>query len=263
MGDSAAPAIVRSVDGGFVIHATRDGGDYWRLVKACIDERIDQQELIRNLPAKPDIPIDRDGIRAVLKPIVFTNPKRMVFRLEWEGRAFILKRAFMGTIGLRRVLPTAMGVTYFTRVMKLVDAAVRGGCRSTQGYYLVAERWLSFLRQEVWVLLEYVEGKPMPQSDVAPRKQALVDAVEDLLRHNLTLDDLSLGNFLDNGEIVRAIDISCRPFVTLQSAKMRLKMNALYGLGLPMRNAGERIAAWLLGVRYRVRKALGMEGLEG
>ena len=258
----AGTGIARSVDDGFVVHCQRDGTEYWRLVKACIDENIDQGALIRGFPEMPDIPIDRNGIRAVLKPIVFNNPKRMVFRLEWEGRVFILKRAFMGTIGLRRVLPWVMGTTYFTRIMKLVDKAVRNGCRATQGYCLVGERWLSALRQEVWVLLEYVEGRPFATAaDVAPRKQAFVDAVEDLLRHGLTLDDLVPGNFLDDGEKVRAIDISCRPFTTLQSAKMRMKMNARYGLNLPMRKKREAVLAFVLGLRYRMRKALGGEGL--
>lgn len=258
----APEGIVSRVDGEFMVHSKDDGVDYWRLVKACVDEKIDQDALRRMWSEKPKLSVVRDGIDVVLCSIVFSNPKRMVFRVEWEGREFILKRAFMGTVGLRRMLPGSMGITYFTRVMRKVDAAIRAGCRSTQGYYCVAERWLSPFRQEVWVLLECVPGRALLPQQLPARREAFRAAVEDLLLHRLTMDDLALGNFLDDGEAVRAIDVSCRAFTTLQTAKMRLKLSALYGLDLPARGGGERACAWFLRLRYRVREWLGGEGIK-
>ncbi len=266
----APPGITRRADGDFTVHEKEDGTDYWRIVKACIDENIDQDAFIRDRSAPPDIAIERDGVSAVLHPLTFKNPKRMVFRLEWEGRVFILKRAFMGTIGLRRLFPNSMGMTYFTRIMRKVDAAVRAGCVSTQGYFCVAERWRSALRQEVWLLLEYIEGRMLSGLDMELKKDLIVAAVEDLLRHSLAMDDFARGNFLigadkrsdRNGEIVRAIDISCRPLTSLQAAKMRMKLNKLHGLGLPLRGRKERFFGQLLGARYWVREMLGLGGIE-
>jgi heptose II phosphotransferase len=258
-----ADGIALRRDGGYVVHWKEDGSDYWRLVKACIDENIDQDALIRGYPAKPSIPVERNGISVVLKTLAYGNPKRMVFRLEWEGRTFILKRARMGTLGLRRFLPWTTGITYFTRVMRKAVAAVAEGCWSTQGYFCVAERWLSLFRQEVWVLLEYVEGTQLNLVNFAPNRRALADAAENLLQHRMTLDDLALGNFLvDNCGVVRAIDISCRPFTALQMAKMRLKLNTVYGLDMPIAEPREKLCARFLKARYWLRSALGLKGME-
>lgn len=242
--------IVRRDAGGsgFVVHMKDDGVDYFRLVKACVDAQFDQAAFMKGFPAQPEAALSRDGIDLSLKALAYTNPKRLVFRCTQGGREFILKRSFMGTLGLRRFFPRVMGLTYFTRVMRKVDAAMRAGCRSTQGYYCVAERWLSAFRQEVWVLLECVPGRDL-LPDVPPsRRAALTEAVEDVLRHGLTLDDVSLGNFIDDGDAVRVIDLSCRPFRAWQAAKMRLKMRRLYGLDLPMRGIVERICGALLRV---------------
>ena len=250
---------VRREDDGFVIYSKNDGTDYWRLARACIAENIDQGELLQAPPGKkPPIRIERDGVEAVLTPIAYRNPKRMVFRLEAAGRVFILKRAYMGSIGLRRLFPRLQGTTYFTRVMKMVNTAVGAGCRSTQDYYLVAEKWLSALRQEIWILLEYVEGDSLGlHPDLASRKGALELAVTDLLRHDLTLDDLTLHNFVDSGTAIYGIDISCRPFTALQKAKMRLKMRRRYGLNLQPATLTEKALEGMLAVRYRLRKMLG------
>jgi hypothetical protein len=242
------------MDGSFTVHRKNDGTDYWRLLKACIDEEIDQDALIRGLPEMPEIPVVRNGVDVVLQPFVFSNPKRMVFRVEWEGRVFVLKRAKMGTVGLRHLFPRSTGLTYFTNIMKKVDAAMRNGCWSTQDCYCVAERWLGLFRQECWALFEYVEGRGLEDNEV-PEHSAFLRTVEDLLRHGLTMNDISGKNFITDGVTVRAIDISCRPFTVLNAAKMRLKLNARYELGLPMRG----VLAGLLRMRHWLRRYHGTQ----
>lgn len=252
--------ITRTSGDGYDIYCKDDGEEYWRILKACIDENIDQDELIRNDPAKPVFTVRRGGVSLELHPLVFTNPKRMVFRVEARDKRFILKRARMGTLGLKRLLPGAMGLTYFTRIMRTVNRAVRSGCDATQDYLLVAEKGLSAFRQEVWLLLGYVEGEPLGDLPLEAHRRELKATVEELLRHGLTMDDLTLHNFLvDGGGRVRAIDISCRPFTRLQAVKMAMKMNARYGLGLPIRGVTDNLLRAALAVRYRIKRALGVD----
>ena len=250
--------ILRRQDAGYDVFVKNDGTDYWRLVKACIDENIDQAELIRNHPAMPQFRIDCGGREILLTPLVYTNPKRMVFKMDYDGRSFVLKRARMGSPGFKRFLPWMMGLTYFTRIMKKVNAATRAGCAVTQDFYLVAEKWLAPFRQEVWVLIQYLEGDLLLHApDYTVHLDALRATASELLRHGLTMDDLTLGNFLLHENSVGAIDISCRPFTRLQSMKMTLKLNSRYGLNLPVTGLANRTVHGLLSLRYRIRRALG------
>jgi Lipopolysaccharide core biosynthesis protein (WaaY). len=239
---------------GFDIYAKNDGVDYWRLAKACIDENIDQAALRRDLAHHATLPLDRNGVEAELYVMAFGNPKRLVLRMDTEGKRYVVKRAFMGSPGFKRLLPGVMGLTYFTRVMKLVSAAVRAGCAVTPDCYLVAERWVSPFRLEVWTVWEYVEGRRLfrPEEFEAHRGELSRTALE-LMKHGLTMDDVVPGNFLFNESRARAIDISCRPFTRLQKVKMALKLNARYGLGLPVEGVVDRLLAALLSARYRLR----------
>lgn len=252
------PPIVRQARDGYDVYMKNDGRDYWPIVKVCIEENIDQDALIRNFPAKPPIPVRRDGLELELKPLVYSNPKRMVFRLDLDGRSYVLKRARMGTAGFKRLLPGVMGVTYFTRIMRMVNRAVRAGCDVTQDYYLVAEKPVSAFRQEVWVLLGYLDGDSLgAEADFPVWRDGLTETVKTLIRHGLTMDDLTLHNFLVEAGKVRAIDISCRPFTRLQAVKMAIKMNARYGLNLPVTGFFDTLLHLLLTVRYRLRRAFG------
>lgn len=252
-----AEAILCGKRDGFEVHAKNDGVDYWAAVRACMAENIDQDELIRNRPARPTFRVRRDGLDITLVPMAYRNPKRLVFRMEWEGRRYVLKRARMGTVGLDRLLPGVMGLTYFTRVMRLVNRAVRNGCGATQDYFLVAEKRTAAFRNEVWALLEYLEGDSLGDQPEGAFRPELKYAVAELLRHDLTMDDLTLHNFLVGGGRVRAIDVSCRPFTRLQAVKMTMKMNARYGLGLVVGGFLDKLIFALLSVRSRLRTALG------
>lgn len=235
-----------------------DGGDYWPMVMACIDANIDQDELIRNFPAKPPITVRQGDVEMVLRPLVYSNPKRMVFRLDADGRSFVLKRARMGTAGFKRLLPGVMGLTYYTRIMRMVNRAVEEGCDVTQDYYLVAEKTLSPFRQEVWVLLHYLNGDSLGEKpDFPVWRGRLMETVATLLRHGLTMDDLTLHNFLVEEGKIRAIDISCRPFTRLQAVKMAIKMKARYGLELPVTGFSASLIRSLLTIRYSLQRALG------
>lgn len=255
--------ILRRRQDGFDVFVKDDGVDHWRLARACMRAGIDQKALIAKYPECPVFSIDDGETKATATPLAYTNPKRLVLRVEAGDRTYVLKRACMGSPGFKRLFPWVTGMTYFTRIMRKVDAAVRAGCAATQDVYLVAERWLSPFRQEVWVLLQYIEGdgnwrsrdgaERMPDAD----RRALRQTAEELLRHNLTMDDLAPGNFVRSAGGFRAIDISCRPFTRLQKAKMMWKLNARYELELPVRGLSCRLLYAFLSVRYGLLKALG------
>lgn len=252
---SAAKPILRFGKDGFDVSMKNDGVDYWRLAKACVDENVNQAELMREPYGHHVIQVDRDGVRAELVAMAWTNPKRLVFRMEVDGKRYVVKRAFMRSPGFKRFLPWVMGLTYFTNVMRQVNAAVRNGCDATQDYYLVAERWISFFRQEVWVVLEYMEGELLLlKEDFAPYRAKIRAAALELFAHELTMDDLTLGNFLlGDDDKVRTIDVSCRPCVRLQTVKMAVKLNTLYGLDIPVKGVFNRLLYALLAWRYRLR----------
>lgn len=243
---------------GYDIYMKDDGVDYWRIVKACMDENIDQGELIRNYPAKPVVTVRRDGVDLSLHPLMYTNPKRMVFRAEMDGRRFVLKRARMGTVGFKHLLPGVMGLTYYTRIMRIVNRAVRAGSDVTQDYFLVAEKKLSAFRQEVWLLLGYVEGEPLGNLPMDVHRREVVATMEEMFRHGLTMDDITLHNFMvDAKGKVRAIDLSCRPFTRLQAVKMAIKMNARHAVAFPIRGFANNLLRLALAIRYRLKRALG------
>lgn len=252
---ATGPAILRRRAADFDVYVKNDGVDYWRLAKACIDENIDQAQLMLRRHEPQTIPLDRDGVRAELVTMAWTNPKRLVFRMEVDGKRYVVKRAFMRSPGFKRFLPWVVGLTYFTSVMKQVNAAVRNGCTATQDCYLVAERWLSPFRQEVWAVLEYLDGEPLIfADDSASHLPAVRACALELLAHGLTMDDLTLGNFLlGPGGVVRAIDVSCRPCLWLQKVKMAVKLDALYGLDMPVSGVFDRILYRMLEGRYRRR----------
>lgn len=252
--------ILRGRDGDYDIYTKNDGVDYWRIVRACIDENIDQAELIREKRWGAKFAIDRNGVRAEATALVFVNPKRLVLKVETGaetgGRKFILKRAYMGTPGFKRLLPGVIGLTYFTRIMKLVNRAVANGCAATQDYFLVAERRAAPFRSEVWVLIEYLEGRGLDWFGAKGDCYfpALAETARELLRHNLTMDDAAPGNFIvdpENPDSVRAIDLSCRPFPRLQKASMTWKLNRLYGLDLPVAGVLDKLLYALANARYR------------
>ncbi len=244
--------IVRRREGDYDVYAKNDGVDYWRLVKACIDENIDQAALIREQKWGAAFSIDRNGVKGEAAVMAVTNPKRMVLRLDAGGRSFVVKRAFMGSPGFKRFLPGVVGLTYFTRIMKLVDAAVREGCDATQDCFLVAERWVGPFRSEAWVLLQYLEGKLLRHcGDIEALIPALRETAGELLRHNLTMNDLAPGNFIVGGDRIRAIDISCRPVSRLHRVSMIWKFNKRYNLGLPVTNPVDKILYALTAFRHR------------
>ncbi len=255
--------ILRRRDGEYDIYAKNDGVDYWRLVRACIDENIDQAELIRDRQRNASFAIDRDGVKAEATVMAFTNPKRLVLRMDAGGRRFVVKRAYMGSPGFKRFLPGVIGLTYFTRIMKLIDAAVRGGCDATQDCFLVAERWIGLFRVEVWALMQYVEGATLGYNPQArePHLPALRTTALELFRYNLSMDDVAPGNFLVGGDRVRAIDISCRPFFRLQKAFMTWKLNRRYNLGLPVTGAVDKILYALAAFRYRNSRKYSQENI--
>ncbi|MDR1744730.1 MAG: hypothetical protein LBS30_03140, partial [Planctomycetota bacterium] len=126
------------------------------------------------------------------------------------------------------------------------------GCDATQDCFLVAERWIGAFRSEVWVLMQYLEGVTLERmQDFAPHRTALEETARELLRHDLTMDDVAPGNFIVADDRIRAIDISCRPFSRLHKVSMIWKLNHAYGLGLSVTNRLDRILYALSAIRRR------------
>ncbi|MCC8189074.1 MAG: hypothetical protein LIP77_00365 [Planctomycetes bacterium] len=250
------PAFHRQA-GGYRLCGRDDGTDYWRLVVGLLEAGVDRARLATD-PAARDIAVRRDGREIRYRALTWTNPRRHVFRVYADGQSFILKWMRQRCLGLDRLLPGWPGVTRNTRLFRLVRRAVDQGCDRTQDYLLVAERPLApFVRESV-VLLEYLAGEPLGrQPDLGPFTEELRATVTNLIRHGLTLDDLSPFNFLVTDSGIKAIDLSCRRPTRLQAVKMLLKMNTRYGLGIPVRGLVDTILARLLAARYALRRLTG------
>lgn len=258
-GNSFHP-VKRFREDGFDVCEKDDGAAYWRIIQAYRSAGIDRDTLMARQSGGHDPVIVATGTGTMeFHPLVYNNPKRMVFKVIDGGRQYILKWMRRGSAGLNRVWPWGKGLTYHTRLFEMVRRAVDGGCVSTQDYRLVAEKWLSTFRMEAFVLLEYVEGVAFAYKE---NQDALLPALrrstEDLIRHGLTLDDLSPYNFLvgDDG-VIRFIDLSCRFPTRLNAVKMIMKMNNRYGIDLPVRGWRDTLLRSFLAARYAVLGRLG------
>lgn len=257
-GGAARPAVSHRRIAAYDIYAKDDGRDYWSLAHAYLQAGVRQGELAKSLPDKPEFTLGAGENAMLFSTLSCSNPKRLVFRVDTRYGRYLLKWMRRGSIGLKRLFPNSAGLTYYTRLFQKVRRAVDGGCEATQDYYLVAERWIGAFRMEVVTVLEYIEGEPMGwRDDYSPFADQLARMAESLFRHGLTLDDMSPDNFLVTSNGIRAIDLSCRPPTRLNTVKMAMKMNARFGLDIPVRGAIDRTLRALLSMRYAARKWVG------
>lgn len=253
-GTKAAPALSISRRDGFTVYAAEDNAEWLRIMDAYLAAGVTFEAVQDGGARGREFAVTHGGEEFRFKALSRGNPGRLVFRAESGGKSYVLKWTNRKTLGLYRLLPGIPGVTYYTRLLRKVSRAVANGCDVTQNYYLVAERPRSLFRMDVLILMEYVEGQSMGrQEDFAPFRERLEKTVAGLVRHGLTLDDLSPFNFLLAGDAIKAIDLSCRPPTRLNAVKMIMKMNVRYGLRLPIEGLANKAVRALLGMRYAVR----------
>lgn len=260
MSASEAERAIRFRRDGYAVRAKSDGRDYWRIMAAYLAADVKREEVLPGGERSRGFSVPCGDGELALHPLSTVNPNRRVFRAVFDGGTYVLKWASRGTLGLGSLTGRISCLTYFGRLFGLVRRAVDAGCAATQDYLLVAEKPLSPFRQETLVLLEYVEGEALGgKSDLAPYREALREAMADLAGHGLTIDDISPFNFLAAGGRIRVIDLSCRPPTRLNVVKMIMKMNARYGLDIPVRGAVDNLLRALLGMRYAVRGWFGKD----
>lgn len=248
-------AISRRRSSVYDIYEKDDGLDYWRIVHAYLQAGVTQHDLAARLPEKAAFTLGVGEGEMRFTTISCTNPKRLVFLVETSEGKFLLKWMRRGSLGLKRLFPNSIGLTQYSRLFRKVREAIDNGCAATQDYRLVAERWVGWTRMEVLAVLEYVEGAHMgDQDDYSPYVARLRTAVEEILRHGLTLDDLSPYNFIVAEDGIKVIDLSCRPPTRVNAVKMVTKMNARYGLALPIRGVVDNCLRALLAVWYGLRR---------
>lgn len=258
MSGSAKAAVSQRRVTTYDIYAKDDGRDYWRIAHAYLQSGIRREELAKNWPEKPEFTLGAGEGAMRFTGLSCVNPKRVVFRVETLDGVYLLKWMRIRSSGLKRLFPGSIGLTRYTRLFRKVRDAIENGCRSTQDYLLVAERWVGWFRMEVVTVLEYVEGESMGErDDYGPFAEDLTRAAEDLLRHDLTLDDMSPYNFLLTPDGVKVIDLSCRPPTRPNAVKMVMKMNRRFGLAIPVHGLVNRLIGALLAARYVVRGWLG------
>lgn len=242
---------------GYGFHFWRGDHEGVGLVAACIAAGVDHAAVLGRPDPGAPLVVERDGFSLRLFPLAWRNRKRLVLRVEGGERTYVLKRVNRGSLNWSRLFPGVFGLSYFTRVMRRVGPAVERGCGAVQDVLVVAERGLGLSRQDAWVLLEYIDGVSVGMEGGREHESGMVACAEELLRYGLTLDDVSRGNFLWDGERVRAIDMSCRDPECLERAKMIEKIRVRYGYVVPKRRFLDRLLCGLVGLRYRVRLALG------
>ena|GEM_PF-2767555 len=240
---TAGGLLERFADG-YRILEKDDGTDYWSIAKRFLNKEFPAKRL-PNLC--PDV--------------------REVYLADVDGRPLVLKRENGPPRKLEKLAWQLLAGPFNSSLMRRVNRAVNGGCRAVPDMYLAAERMRGPVCVEAIVLMEYLEGRTLLETNFLERRAGLAGAVHPrpvgqdfrlidyyakggLLRlrldkwmeaairetmsslhsHGLAHCDLHPSNILVGGGEVRIIDLGCRGTLLLSRAKDLARLKARYGI---------------------------------
>ncbi|MDR1612473.1 MAG: hypothetical protein LBT97_06770 [Planctomycetota bacterium] len=222
-------APVHSRKDGFDVYNRAGGKDYWPVLEAFLRGRVETENLKHN------------------------RSKRKVYAFEYGGARYVLKRDLMRSAGLRRLFPGG-GWTFHTRAMRKVNRAVDRGCRATPDIFLVAERWTGLLRQEVFALMEFVDGEMLLLGgEIAKYRSAIGEVMAELHAHGVTLSDVNARNYLVGPRGLKVIDLACRFPDALEMARDAVKVKIKFAVDLPPRGIVDASLRAAIALFYKIR----------
>lgn len=230
-GPAANPILSTDIDG-FRLQWKNDGTDYPAIWSAFRQGQLKGQALSRG------------------------RPYREVDLVEVQGRRYIIKRDWHVEKRLeKRFWYLILGGTRYTRIFRLINKAVRRGCRVVQDVYLVAERMKGRTTcLEAYLIADYMEGHPMSVQEVAERLDDLCQTVLHIHDCGLACNDIQPYNFvLTTDGIIKAIDMDISSFLAICQINDIRTMKYRFDVDLPVRGIQRRLAWGVLRARDLMR----------
>lgn len=198
------------------------------------------------------------------KPIAVNRPFRATYYLEEGGRGYLMKKDWHVEKRLeKRLLYYLMGnTTRYSRIIQLVNKAVRKGCRSAQDIFLVAEKMEGGVCLEAWLIADYMPGYPLSLEEVMGNLDELVAVVADIHRGGLACNDIQPYNFIrttggsptENKGEIKGIDMDISSPLLICQANDIWTMKRRFGAEVPFEGGlGLRLVWALIGVRDYLR----------
>ena len=198
----------------------------------------------------------------------FTNSGyREVYRVEINGRRFIMKIDRETDSRFEKRLWDRIGGTPYSRLIKFTSRAVSRGCSIVQDVFLVAEKMDGPSCQEAYLIAEYVEGMSFVaeeyvegktvdelERDFRPWLPAMGETLADLHDWGLASNDVQPGNFILTDSGLKVIDLSLDSPIWICQANDMLKMRGWYHVKAPIRGFLRKAVYSLLYVRYAVQR---------
>jgi len=193
------------------------------------------------------------------------SPHRRVFRVETEGRAFVVKHDLEVDSRFEKKIWQWLAGSPYSRLIKFTNRAMARGCPVAQNVYLVAERLEHGLCREAWLIAEFVEGtsfieeydangEPVKYSNEKPWVTAMGETLAVLHDYGLASNDFHPGNFILTPQGLKIIDLAVDGPLIICQINDAVTMRHFYQVTPPMRSRARRILYALMRYRRRFKK---------
>lgn len=191
------------------------------------------------------------------KVIAENRPFRSTYHVELGGRQYLIKKDWHVEKRLeKRLLYFLMGdTTRYSRIIQLINRAVRHGCRSAQDIFMVAEKMEGRVCVEAWLIADFMPGRTLNYDEAIASMNELVETVGDIHRHGLACNDIQPYNFIraNEGGII-GIDMDISSPLLICQANDVWAMKRRFGADVPLEGGlGLKLAWAIIGLRDFLR----------
>ncbi len=192
------------------------------------------------------------------KALARGRPFREADRVEVDGRQYLIKRDWHVEKRLEKRLSSfLMGATRYSRIIQLINQAVRRGCDVVQDVYLVAEKMDGRVCREAWLIADFMPGYSLPLEEMEACKEELCETIKKIHHFGLACNDIQPYNFVrcETDGLIKGIDMDMSsPLVVCQANDVwAMKWRFNMDLSLPG-GLGTRLVWALIGLRDIIRE---------
>lgn len=206
-----APPILESRQNGWRSLWKNDGTDYPALLQSFLAGEITGEEFKRDYSTS-------------------------VTQVDALGRRFIFKHYYKWEPRPEKRLWHRLAGTFYSRIFRLTNQAIRNGCQNVQDIFLVAEQFEKHDAKEVWLIAEFIPGEQLNKGDPMARREQIFLAIAELHHCGLASNDLNISNMIVTGDDqIKVIDISINTFLSICQIKDIILLHRKFGGEPPFR----------------------------
>ncbi len=188
-------------------------------------------------------------------PLARGRPFREADLVEALGRRFLMKRDWHVEKRLeKRFWYRVWGATRYSRIIRLINNAVRQGCDVVQDVFLVAERMSGPICQEAYLIADYMEGSVLPAKEADLWLADLTRSIARIHEFGLACNDIQSYNFIRTTEgIIKGIDLDISSPLIICQVNDALEMKRRFNVDLPLKGPVRKVLYHLLLARNLIR----------